>query len=188
MRLVAEGKSRAEIAKALKTSVPSLRRYFADALNHKPGAKPWEPTDAERAAAVKMARYGISQREIASTLGISTTTLRKHLGDDLAKAPIEANVDVAHRLYQDAKVSGNTSAQVFWLRSRAGWNDRQSVNVNVSGEISHDHRFDLVGLVRQLSPAARAALRTVLEEIRTIAPPEESPPELDVTATAKRIG
>ena len=170
IRMVAEGESRQVIAKKLKTSVSSLRRHFGELLNHEVGQQPKEFTPQEKASAIAMASYGIAQREIADCLDVSLTCLRRHLGDDMTKAPTQANANVARALYRGATRDGSTKAQIFWLKSRAKWKDRVEIagGIEVSGTVDHVHSFDLVGLVRQLSPEARGALKIVLQEVQTL--------------------
>ena len=118
IRMVAEGESRHVIAKKLKTSVSSLRRHFGELLNHEVGQQPKEFTPQEKASAIAMASYGIAQREIADCLDVSLTCLRRHLGDDMTKAPTQANANVARALYRGATREGSTKAQIFWLKNR----------------------------------------------------------------------
>ncbi|MGB5811740.1 MAG: hypothetical protein WBG86_14480 [Polyangiales bacterium] len=175
VRMVALNATHPEIAKKLKTSVSSLRRHFADVLEpRKDGPPPHQFTDAERASAIAMSSYGISQAEIAQVLGVSKTTLLKHLKDDLAKAPTQANANVARALYRNATREGNTQAQVFWMKARANWKDRLDVSggVGVNANVTHSHQLDLVSLARSLSPEGRAALRVVVEELHALQTPE----------------
>jgi DNA-binding CsgD family transcriptional regulator len=176
--MVAIGKSRKEIAAYLKTSRSTLDREFGELLKKakKPTGPPAEPfTDNEKSAAINMASYGITQKEIAGALGCSVSHLLKHLGPDLRSAPTKANANVARGLYRKAVREHNTQAQIFWLKARAGWKDRVEIDgtLGVTGEIEHVHSLDVTGLMRQLSSGGRDALRVVLEEVKAIREAEE---------------
>jgi hypothetical protein len=59
----------------------------------------------------------------------SPPTLRKWFRDELDTATIEANARVAQTLYQQATTPGNIAATIFWLKARAGWREKHSVEV-----------------------------------------------------------
>lgn len=74
-----------------------------------------------------MAAVGITQEQIAEYLGISVDTLYKYYKEQLRRAGIEANTSVAQSLYSQA-TSGNVTAQIFWLKTRAGWKEKADTN------------------------------------------------------------
>lgn len=59
--------------------------------------------------------------------GIDVKTLKKHYADELATGATRANAKVAMKLFQLAS-SGNVTAQIFWLKNRAGWRDKVEVD------------------------------------------------------------
>ena len=63
-------------------------------------------------------------------IGVSGKTLRKHYRKELDLAAIKANADVAGFLFNSAK-KGNVTAQIFWLKTRAGWKEPA---------VDHNHR------------------------------------------------
>ena len=85
-----------------------------------------EPTVETRAKVNALASVGTPQDQIALVIGISKNTLIKHYRKELDTAMTMANAQVAQSLYQQAK-NGNTAAAIFWLKCRAGWVDRQSI-------------------------------------------------------------
>jgi hypothetical protein len=90
--------------------------------NDEPGKPTYVPTDEARKMVDAMAAYGIPQPQIAAVLGIHQETLRKHFRKELDTAYIKANSSVAQYLFENAK-SGNVTAQIFWLKTRAGWKE-----------------------------------------------------------------
>ena len=113
--------------------------------------RPHEPTSETRTKANVLASVGTPQDQIALIIGISKNTLIKHYRKELDTAMIMANAQVAQSLYQQAK-SGNTSAAIFWLKCRAGWVDKQSIEHSgqiqvkqqlheILDEISEDDQF-----------------------------------------------
>ena len=77
-----------------------------------------------------LSTVGTRHEDIATVLGISTDTLTKYYHDELAKGRIEANASVAETLFKQAK-EGNTTAMIFWLKSRAKW--KESTQHEISG-------------------------------------------------------
>lgn len=92
----------------------------------KGGRPPFAPTDKDRATVKSMSAFGIPDYEIAKVIGITPPTLRKHFWQELEVGHIEANAKVAQSLFKKATGDGNQAVQaaIFWLRSRAGWRDR----------------------------------------------------------------
>ncbi len=93
------------------------------------------PTEATRRLVENFSALGISQLKLGEYLGISDNTLRKHYARELAEAETKANVRVAQSLYQSA-VNGNTSAMIFWLKTRAGWRETMVFEVNHSVDVN----------------------------------------------------
>jgi hypothetical protein len=83
----------------------------------------FQPTEEQRRLVKSLAAYGNTQDQIASVLGQSSRTLRKYFRDELDRGATEANSQIAHALFKKAK-DGDTTAQIFWLKCRAGWRER----------------------------------------------------------------
>jgi len=89
----------------------------------KPGRKAFQPTDEQRKTVRAMIAYGVPQDDVAQVIGCDAKTLRKHFDHELKTAATEANAKVAQALYKQAVDQGNTTAQIFWLKTKAGWKD-----------------------------------------------------------------
>lgn len=89
----------------------------------------YNPTDQDRMVAKMMAASGIPRTEIAKCLndgkGVTEKTMMKYLKDEVNQAATQANAKVAGTLYNQA-INGNTTAAIFWLKTRAGWSERQA--------------------------------------------------------------
>jgi hypothetical protein len=81
-----------------------------------------EPTDENRKLVRSLAAVGTKYEDIALKLKISSDTLVKYYKPELDDGRIDANAAIAQSLFQAAK-TGNTSAQMFWLKTRAGWKE-----------------------------------------------------------------
>ena len=87
----------------------------------------FQPTDEHRRTAKAMAGFGVPQDDIAIFLGIDAKTLRKHFRGELDRGTIEANAKVAQTLFTMATVDKNVAAAIFWMKARAGWREKQSI-------------------------------------------------------------
>ena len=85
-----------------------------------------QPTDETRKLARTLSAVGITHEDIASKLDISADTLVKYYKKELADGRIDANATIGQGLFQQAK-NGNTSAAIFWLKTRAGWKETQAI-------------------------------------------------------------
>jgi hypothetical protein len=93
------------------------------------GRPRFTPSDEQRRMVRAMAGFGVPQDDIALVVKCSPPTLRKRFRDELDVATIEANARVAQCLYQQATTPGNIAATIFWLKARAGWREKQHVEV-----------------------------------------------------------
>ena len=80
------------------------------------------PNETTRNKVFMLSTVGTRHEDIATVLNISADTLTKYYHDELAKGRIEANASVAETLFKQAK-EGNTTAMIFWLKSRAKWKE-----------------------------------------------------------------
>lgn len=80
------------------------------------------PTDEGRKLVRTLSAVGITYEDIASKLEINSDTLVKYYRKELDDGRIDANATIGQSLFQSAK-SGNTAAQVFWLKTRARWKE-----------------------------------------------------------------
>ena len=86
------------------------------------GRPPHLPNTDTRNRVYILATVGTRHEDIATVLSISHDTLVKYYKEELDKGRIEANASVAETLFKQAK-EGNTTAMIFWLKSRAKWKE-----------------------------------------------------------------
>jgi len=105
-----------------------------------------------------LAKIGLSEEQIATSLGISVSTISRRKRDDeqfdrTLKAGKQAGIDaVTNALFEGATgEKPNTSAQIFFLKNRAGWRDRQEVDANLTGSVVVD--VDVESAIQQLKAA-----------------------------------
>ena len=96
----------------------------------KGGRPPHLPSADTRNKVFMLSTVGTRHEDIATVLGISADTLTKYYKEELDKGRIEANASVAETLFKQAK-EGNTTAMIFWLKSRAKW--KESTQHEISG-------------------------------------------------------
>lgn len=98
----------------------------------------FEPTDEHRKHVETLAGYGLTHDQISKLIvnpqtgkPIDRNTLAKHFREELDKGIAVANAAVAQSLFRKAIGNGPTSvtAAIFWLKARAGWVDRQTVEL-----------------------------------------------------------
>lgn len=90
-----------------------------------------KPTAESRAQVEALSGYGVRHDEISHYLDIDPKTLRKHYREQLDKGTVKANVSVARALHKQA-LDGHVAAQIFWLKARAGWREKQEVELTGS--------------------------------------------------------
>ena len=121
-----------------KESYPALTEVF-EAVKEDPdmiekvkkaGRPPHLPTSDTRNKVYMLSTVGTRHEDIASVLGITHDTLVKYYKEELDNGRIEANASVAETLFKQAK-EGNTTAMIFWLKSRARW--KESTQHEISG-------------------------------------------------------
>ena len=101
-----------------------------ETIKDKGGRPPHLPNGDTRNKVFMLSSVGTRHEDIATVLSISTDTLTKYYKEELDKGRIEANASVAETLFKQAK-EGNTTAMIFWLKSRAKW--KESTQHEISG-------------------------------------------------------
>ena len=101
-----------------------------ETIKDKGGRPPHLPNADTRNKVFMLSSVGTRHEDIATVLSISTDTLTKYYKEELDKGRIEANASVAETLFKQAK-EGNTTAMIFWLKSRAKW--KESTQHEISG-------------------------------------------------------
>lgn len=85
---------------------------------------PHEPDDKSRLTVKTAAGYGLPQEMIATLVGISENTLRKHYRDELSMGKAAATFQVAQTLFTRATTGKDLGAAIFWLKAQAGWREK----------------------------------------------------------------
>jgi hypothetical protein len=88
---------------------------------------PHEPTAETKQLVQLHATIGTPQEDIARVLGIDPKTLRKYYRDELDLASAKANATIGGALFNKAK-GGDTAAMIFWMKTRAGWREKQEID------------------------------------------------------------
>tara|TARA_R100000329_G_scaffold135589_2_gene115988 strand:- start:1271 stop:1618 length:348 start_codon:yes stop_codon:yes gene_type:complete len=98
--------------------------------------KKHETSEQTKELVKKLAGLGSTAEDIALKLKINRDTLRKYYEHELSLGRIDANTFIAGTLYEQAK-AGNLTAQMFWLKTRAGWKetDRKELVGNEGGDV-----------------------------------------------------
>lgn len=86
------------------------------------------PTEPFRQTVSLHAMVGTPQETIADILKIDSKTLRKHYRVELDQALAKANATIGGALFNKAK-NGDTAAQTFWLKTRAGFKESSDLNL-----------------------------------------------------------
>src|SRR5687767_5807011 len=86
------------------------------------GRRAHQPDLSQRKQVEAMAAYGLPETAISQVIGIDPKTLRKCYREELDLGETRANAQVASFLFNSAR-SGNVTAQIFWLKTRARWRE-----------------------------------------------------------------
>jgi hypothetical protein len=131
----------------------------------KPGPKPFEPTETQRAQVQCAASFGVTHLQLADFLGISKPTLEKHFATELRTAKLGTEMQVANRLLSfalgrapDVDSKTQLSAMQFWATHVARWSPtiKQELTGKDGGPIQQDVKVD-----DKRTPAdARALMRS----------------------------
>lgn len=107
--------------------------------------KPHEPSPASRQLVQLHATIGTTQAVIADILGIDDKTLRLHYREELDHASAQANATIGGALFNKAK-SGDTTAMIFWMKTRAGWREKHEIDHTSSDGSMTPQPLDLTKL------------------------------------------
>lgn len=111
--------------------------------------KPKTPIDIAKVE--ELASKGLTLEQIASSLGISVSTLerrkreKKDLTDAIKRGRDRGIAKIANKLFE-AACEGNVGAMIFYLKSQGGWKDKidiehsGTINTNVSTKITDKER------------------------------------------------
>jgi hypothetical protein len=115
-----------------------------------------------------LAAYGIPEADISGVVGIDPKTLRKYYREELNLGETKANAQVAGFLFNAAK-TGNVTAQIFWLKTRAKWRETP-MELKHSGSIARKDLSevsdeDLLNMIYTLG-AGLAPIKTIDAELK----------------------
>ena len=127
----------------------------------KRGRPAFQPTDEQRETVQAMTSYGIPEREIAAVIGVSQKTITKYFPEERATGTAKANAQVAQSLFKQA-VEGNVGAACFWLKTRAGWREKQDIELTGKdgGPVKTETKIDPSGLSDNTLAELMTAKRT----------------------------
>lgn len=103
------------------------------------GRPPIEITDAIIAQVENLSGRGATLSTIALMCDVSDSTMDRWMAEPRIKRAFQrgralANNDVASMLF-DKAISGDTIAQIFWLKSQAGWTDKPQQEVPTGSQV-----------------------------------------------------
>ena len=81
------------------------------------GRPEWEPTPTQRRQVAIWAGAGMRHEDMASALGISTPTLRKHCATELSTGANQRRAEVLESLFRQAKKGSVTAAKAYLAAS-----------------------------------------------------------------------
>ncbi len=93
-----------------------------------------------------LAKIGLTEEQIAASLGIARSTLERRKKDDetfrttLKEGKAAGIRAVTNALFKGAVEDEKPASQIFFLKARAGWSDR--VEVEHSGAVGVDVQLD----------------------------------------------
>lgn len=132
----------------------------------KRGRKKWVPTKEEIEKARAWAASGLTEEQIAASLGVSWMTLdarRKEILEffEAIKAGKAQGVRIITNKLFDTAMAGNVASMIFYLKNRGGWADKQEIQGNPDKpiEVKKNGQYD-----KDYS----ASVLTILEECGVI--------------------
>ena len=129
-----------------------------DIENNEVGRPPYIKTEDDAKLVEALAIAGVTQTLIAQRVKISEPTLRQYFRIHLDTSKARANAVISQALFKKAK-DGNVVAQIFWLKTQAGWKEKNY------HELTGKDGDQLFGEERQL-----IEIRKVFDEINFAKP------------------
>ena len=127
-------------------------------MENNAGRPEYQKTDEDAKNVEALTIAGVPQKLVSKILKISEPTLRKHYRDELDTSKAKANAVISQALFKSAK-DGNITAQIFWLKTQAGW--RETNYHELTGK-DGDKLFD--------EPKQLIEIRRVFDEIKFTEP------------------
>ena len=129
-----------------------------DTESNEVGRPPYIKKEDDAKLVEALAIAGVTQSLIAQIVKISEPTLRKNFRKELDTSKARANAVISQALFKKAK-DGNVVAQIFWLKTQAGWKEKNY------HELTGKDGDQLFGEERQL-----IEIRKVFDEINFAKP------------------
>ena len=98
----------------------------------KPGRPPFKVDKAMLKKVRALAARGLTQKQIGDAIGISHQTMAKYKNKNIEfteaikEGQAQGLAEISNALFQTAK-DGNVAAQIFYMKNRGGWTDKQEV-------------------------------------------------------------
>tara|TARA_B100000424_G_scaffold52662_1_gene37674 strand:- start:811 stop:1260 length:450 start_codon:yes stop_codon:yes gene_type:complete len=127
-------------------------------MENNAGRPEYKKTDEDAKNVEALTIAGVPQKLVSKILKISEPTLRKHYRDELDTSKAKANAVISQSLFKLAR-EGNVTAQIFWLKTQAGW--KETNHVELTGK-DGDKLFD--------EPKQLIEIRRVFDEIKFTEP------------------
>jgi len=127
-------------------------------MENNAGRPEYQKTDEDAKNVEALTIAGVPQKLVSKILKISEPTLRKHYRDELDTSKAKANAVISQSLFKLAR-EGNVTAQIFWLKTQAGW--KETNHVELTGK-DGDKLFD--------EPKQLIEIRRVFDEINFTEP------------------
>jgi hypothetical protein len=119
------------------------------------GRKAFEPTEEQRKLVSQLVAVGVRQEDLPIFFDVCLNTIRLHFAEEIANAKLKANAAIARKLYNEA-VDGNITAMIFWLKTQAGWSERNTLDLNVNPKKLDDMTDEQLAAIAAGSGAALA--------------------------------
>lgn len=100
-----------------------------------------EPTEETRDQVMLMVSFGVPVHSIAAIMHINHHTLYRHYRLEIEHGRERANTRVGMSLFNSA-IKGNVVAQIFWLKTRAGWRESSAPRPPLLPEIPPEQKND----------------------------------------------
>ena len=99
----------------------------------KDGRPSFIPTEDQKFLVTMMSSTGVPHARQAKALGVNSKTLRKYFKEELQLGRNRAHAEIAGALYKRA-LDGNVPAQIFYLKTQAGWREAQRLELRAEGQ------------------------------------------------------
>ena len=119
----------------------------------KDGRPVFIPTDDQKFLVTMMSSTGVPHERQAKAIGVNSKTLRKYFKEELQLGRNRAHAEIAGALYKRA-LDGNVPAQIFYLKTQAGWREAQRLELRAEGQdfITETERHQRLAAILQSKP------------------------------------